>query len=692
MTPFARYTLPLTTAVAVLLTLVVADAEAAPGRGLSPALAGRAAAVDRVERLELAPVNMAALRAEDAERARSGAPAPLRFAAPLDVDLSPATAGTWEPLDDGGRLWRLRIASPGALSLNLAFEPFDLPGGATLWLYGPDGSMVRGPYTAEDRNAEGALWTPVVLGDEVVVELHLPPGVERPADLRVARVNHGYRELGGASTGSELKQGSCNIDVVCPEGDGWRDEIRSAARITILGAFLCSGQLVNNTAEDGTPYLLTAQHCVEDASQATSVVAFWNFESPQCGLLAGGNLSQTQSGATLVSLWEWRSGSDFALIRLDQAPDPAFNVHYAGWDATGIAPPGSVGIHHPSGDEKAISFDNDPPTKQNYYGSGSHQWRIGAWDLGTTEGGSSGSCIYHTQTRRCIGTLTAGSASCSDPTGFDIYGRMDAHWTGDGSPSGRLSDWLDPLGLGTLVLDGRDPGGVGAGQTWLIPAAASTPGAGTSNWKTQVAVSNPSGQDRQARVFFVPRNTSWPGSLLSGPHVIPAGGSLFLDDPLLSLNPTSGLLYVTVDGDGTPVTTRTYNLADDGGTFGQGIPGILLDDAAAPGRLILPMVHSVPGRYRTNLGLVQTSAGSMAVRVSVHAPDGTVLGTKGYGSAAAFLQVNDLFEDMGLETLTVEGAWLSVELIGGAPAFWTAYASVIDDDTDDPTYILPVAR
>lgn len=692
MTPVARFTLPLATAVAVLLSLVPGNAEAAPGRGVSPALAGRATAVDRVERLELAPVNVAALRAEDAARARSGAPAPLRFAAPLDVDLSPATAGTWEPLDDGGRLWRLRVASPGALSLNLAFEPFDLPEGAALWLYGPDGSMVRGPYTAKDRNAAGALWTPVVLGDEVVVELHLPPGVERPADLRVARVNHGYRELGGTAAATELKQGSCNIDVICPEGDGWRDEIRSVARITILGAFLCSGQLVNNTAEDGTPYLLTAQHCVEDAAQATSVVAFWNFESPQCGLLNGGNLSQTQSGATLVSLWEWQSGSDFALVLLDEAPDPAFNVHYAGWDATGAVPPGSVGIHHPSGDEKAISFDDDPPTKQNYYGSGSHQWRIGAWDLGTTEGGSSGSCIYHNQTRRCIGTLTAGSASCSNPTGFDIYGRMDAHWTGDGSPSGRLSDWLDPLGLGTLVLDGRDPGGTGAGQTWLVPAAASTPGAGTSNWKSQLAVSNPTDEPRQARVFFVPRNTSWPGSLLSGPHVIPAGGSLFLDDPLLPLNPTSGLLYVTIDGEGTPVTTRTYNLAADGGTFGQGIPGILLDEAVAADELVLPMVHSVPGRFRTNLGLVQASAGSMAVRVQVHDPDGTVLASKGYGSSDAYLQVNDLFRDMGIGSLSVEGAWVSVQLIGGAPAYWTAYASVVDNDTDDPTYILPVAR
>jgi len=560
-------------------------------------------------------------------------------------------------------------------------------------LYDTNGAMVRGPYTRADLNAEGELWTPVILGDEIVVELDLPAGVERQVNLRIARVNHGYREFGGTSTATgATKQGSCNIDVICPEGDPWRDQIRSTARITILGAFLCTAELLNNTAEDETPYMLTAQHCVENASQATSVVVFWNYESPECGMLAGGNLSETQSGATLVSLWAWQTGSDFALIVLDDEPDPAFNVYYAGWDATGAIPPTAVGIHHPSGDEKAISFDNDPLTKNNYYGYGDHQWRVGSWDLGTTEQGSSGSCIFHGASQRCIGTLTTGSASCANPTGYDIYGRLEAHWTGNGSSSSRLSDWLDPLGVGTRVLDGRNPGGASSGETWLVPAAASAPGVGTSNWKTQLVVANPTSEARQARIFFVPKNTSWPGSLLSGPHTVPAGGSLYLDDILLDRNPTTGLVYVMVDGTGTPVTTRTYNLADDGGTFGQGIPGILLDEAVASDELVLPMVHSVPGGFRTNLGLVQTSSGSMAVRVQVHSPDGTILATKGYALSSAFMQVNDVFDNMGLGSVSVEGAWLSLQLIGGSPAYWTAYASVVDHVNDDPTYILPVAR
>ncbi len=680
------------TAIVVALLIAVAVATTGASTSLSPALLQQAAELERVDRVEIAEPAVDAVLAEDEARRRTGVPVPLRLAVPVATELTPDNAGTWERLADGSALWRLRLGSPGARHLNLAFDRFDLPADARLWLYNSDGAMVRGPYTKDDRNAAGGLWTPIVVGDEIVVELHLPVGASRAVDLEIGSVNYGFREFDTAGSAAATKQGTCNIDVICPEGDPWRDQIRSAARIMILGAYLCSAQLLNTTAEDGTPYLLTAQHCVEDASQAPSVVVFWNYESPECGLLAGGDLSQTQSGATLVSVWPWQQGSDFALLLLDELPDAAFNVYYSGWDASGAVPTGSVGIHHPSGDEKAISFDNDPPTKVNYYGSGSHQWRIGSWDLGTTESGSSGSCIYDEVSKRCIGTLTAGTAACSNPTGYDIYGRMDVHWTGDGTAGGRLSDWLDPLGTGALTLDGRNPGGETVFQTWLVPAAASSPGVGTSNWKTRIVVTNPSAEPREARIYYVEKGQSWPGSPLSGPHTIPAGGSLSLDDPLLDLNPTSGALYITVDGEGMPVTTRTYNLADDGGTFGQGIPAILLDDAEATDRLILPMALSDPDRYRTNLGIVQTSVGSFSVRIQVHAPDGTVLGTKGYGSAAAYSQINNLLDDMEIGDTVLDGGWISVDLIGGAPAYWTAYASIVDSFTDDPTYILPVAR
>ncbi len=652
--------LAIITAMATVLAITTGAAPVEAGRGLPPGLIQPVKTIHQVARVEMPKVDLAAYQADDALRDQSEVPVPFRFAAGIDTEITPATAGTWESLGDGSSLWRLRIASPGALSLNLAFDRFEMPAGASLWLYDGNGTMVQGPYTRDNRNAEGGLWTALVLGDEIVVEYHQPAGAGSQTNLRIASVNHGYREFGEADSTASTKQGTCNIDVICPEGDDWRNQIRATARITISGAFLCSAQLVNNTAEDLTPYLLTAQHCVGNGSEATSVVAFWNYESPTCGFHAGGSLAQNQSGSTLVSLWEWQSGSDFTLVRLDQTPDPAFNVYYSGWDATGSIPSGSVGIHHPSGDEKSISFNTDPLEYDNTYGSGSHQWRISQWELGTTEGGSSGSCIYDPVNRLCVGTLTAGIASCGNMAGYDIYGRMDVHWTGDGTPEGRLSDWLDPLATGALTLAGHDSGGGFTTQTWLVPAAASAPGVGTSNWKTQIVVTNPTSAPQQAQIYFVAKGEAWPGNSISGPHTIPAGGSLAIDDPLASLNPTSGLLYVTVSAEGMPVATRTYNLAADGGTFGQGIPGILLNNAESAQTMILPMLLSDPSRFRANLGLVQASAGSFAVRVKIHAPDGTVLAIKGYNVIGSFLQINNLLNDMNIGSTVVEGGWISV--------------------------------
>jgi subtilisin-like proprotein convertase family protein len=114
-----------------------------------------------------------------------------------------------------------------------------------------------------------------------------------------------------------------------------------------------------------------------------------------------------------------------------------------------------VGIHHPNTDEKRISFEYDPTTTTSYLGTavpgnGTHV-RVEDWDLGTTEPGSSGSPLFD-QNHRVIGQLHGGYASCTSQTS-DWYGRFSVSWTGGGSPSSRLSDWLDPTGTGAMTVD-----------------------------------------------------------------------------------------------------------------------------------------------------------------------------------------------------------------------------------------------
>jgi hypothetical protein len=268
---------------------------------------------------------------------------------------------------------------------------------------------------------------------------------------------------------------------------------------------------------------------------------------------------------------------------------------------------------------------------------------------------------------------------------------MFAHWTGDGSPETRLSDWLDAAGTGDLFLEGKNPSAAATNETWLIPAVASRSGEGSSNWKSQISLVNPGTAPRSVSVYYVPEGEVWPGTLLGGPFTVEPNQSLFLDDALFRQNPTAGLIYLTVDGDGTAAFSRTINLADGDVTFGQGVPGVLLSDASRTTEFVLPMVHSSPGRYRTNVGFAQTSAGSFRALVSIYSSKGVLLAEHSYVIKNAWRQINNIFEKLGIGDLTVVGGWIRVTLVAGSPAFWTTYATVIDDNTDDPTYILPVA-
>jgi len=150
---------------------------------------------DQVDRKILPKVDTAHLLAEDRARDKDPQhPGPYRFAVAADVAFTLDNSGTWQNLADG-RLWRLRIQSPGAKSLNLGITRFDMPEGAKLWIYDPGHTHGEGPYTARNRSHLGSLWTPIIEGDEIVVEVFVPTGVAQPA-IEIGKVNQAYRGFG----------------------------------------------------------------------------------------------------------------------------------------------------------------------------------------------------------------------------------------------------------------------------------------------------------------------------------------------------------------------------------------------------------------------------------------------------------------------------------------------------------------
>ena len=371
--------------------------------------------------------------------------------------------GKWSHLGDGRMRWSMSLVSPGATYLDLHFGKLALPAGAFLRLVG-NGDGNERKIQASEVNG-GAYWSPYVIGDSVRVEVEVAAALMPKVAVELASVTHGYRGLFERNDSQE-KSGSCNVDTICPAGDAWRDQIDAVGHYTFSSggsSYVCTGTLIGNSAQDTTPYFLTANHCVSTAAVAGTIVVYWNYQSATCrtpgSTASGTSLSRSiathsQSGTSLVAT---NAASDFALLRLNANVPAAANPYWSGWDATGTTPTSAAGIHHPAGHEKRIAIEDQALSISGYNGaSGTSHWRVNDWDQGTTEGGSSGSGLWN-QDKRLVGQLHGGSAACGNNL-EDYFGRLSVSWTGGGSNATRLSNWLNPGG-GVTSMAGYRAGG-----------------------------------------------------------------------------------------------------------------------------------------------------------------------------------------------------------------------------------------
>ncbi len=403
--------------------------------------------------VDMAPVNNFDLQLREVQS--KAAYKNLKFAKSFDVDISPENSGVWDSVD-GMKIWRVDIRSQGAYSLNILFDRAILPTGASIFIYTPDHRILRGAFNANNEQSSGMLPIFPLEGDEIVVEYNEPETVSTHGELHISKVNHGYKNsIGNRPLGDA---GVCNMDVYCAGAAIVRKEKEAVVQLVIAGTDLCTGTLVNNTKLDKTPYLLTAGHCITSANDAQQTVFSFNYESPFCGTgsSVNGFGNQTMTGSILRA----RSDSlDFTLVELEMLPPPEYRPYYAGWDHSKTVPTSTRAIHHPKGDVKKVSIDNDPPVGMATYNSQGHLhnsfWLIKQWDIGTTEPGSSGGPLFSND-NLVIGSLTGGNATCENST--DDYFSMFAYqWNYYSQATRQLKKWLDPANTGIPKLDAMDP-------------------------------------------------------------------------------------------------------------------------------------------------------------------------------------------------------------------------------------------
>lgn len=440
---------------------------------------------------------------------------PFQFAVNVPVNINSVDHGVWSETKTTRR-WTLKLTSAGAFSQTIAFRKPQLRPGATLFVFDGDRKMLFGPIDPTNWwGKQEKLISDVISGETAYIVFSEPISELPPTRLEIMEVGYGYKNIFEPLDGN---QDNSPQDLHCAIGNDWRAEARSVVRILQGTSAHCSGFLVNNTDQNFTPYILTADHCSCGGSGAGGFSFQFFFWDNTC------NTNTPNSGAiTFVNGASGRASriqTDFVLLEMIDDPS-TFGVVYAGWDKTSSPATSSRGLHHPGGATMRVAQENNPAT---IYGeSATHpcgapgvpvgaMWRVN-FDVGGTSGGSSGSPLFN-QGHKVVGQL-AGSLNQAPSLTDKKYGRFDLSWVGDGiNDATRLSHWLDGEGTGVGSLnattriignedvcpggttysipDFRNPGNLAYTYTWTVASNLTiVSGQGTPNATIAAKTTNP---------------------------------------------------------------------------------------------------------------------------------------------------------------------------------------------------------
>jgi hypothetical protein len=390
-------------------------------------------------------INKQALSEEDRKH-----PVPFRYAIFEDVHIDLKLEGRKDVLpDNSGTIWRFSVESDSAYSIQLMLSKFFIPFGAKLFVYNANLSQVAGAFTCNNMQEDSTFVIADIVGNKAIIEYFEPAGANFPGEVVIGAVGKAYKDI------FELARESDFVGINCPEGKDLQDIKHSVLKFSYrdeTGSFLCSGGLLNNARNDETPYFLTASHCISKSIEASSLVAYFNYERADCdGVVLNG---KTLSGSTLLTS---SPASDYTLVLLKQKPPASYQPYYAGWDSRDLAVDHVAGIHHPEGLPKKLALDYDSittVTKTLDWDEGPSSPVLSHWhvvfDVSQTQPGSSGSPLFNKK-KQVIGQLHGGGDV------DDFYGKLSYSWLHPDYKYKRLRVYLDPDSTGITSLNGHYP-------------------------------------------------------------------------------------------------------------------------------------------------------------------------------------------------------------------------------------------
>ncbi|MBN2482232.1 MAG: trypsin-like peptidase domain-containing protein [Bacteroidales bacterium] len=388
------------------------------------------------------------LMAEDRENNKL----PARYAVFEEIHIDIKSEGLHDKISDhNGEIWRYKIVANDAKSIQLAFSEFIVPEGATLFIYNDSYTRIYGAFTTRNMMHDHSFVTADLNSDHMIIEYFEPYNKESDSKIIIGQIGQAYKDIFKSSA---VEDGFVGIN--CYEGREFQNEKHSVCRFTYRSGnsgYLCTGALINNVRNDGTPFFLTANHCINDSATAKSMVAYFNYESATCQGTTPLNYNSL-SGASLLTTG---TRSDYSLLLLSSEPPPDYKPYYAGWDISDLPGTSSVSIHHGNGTTKKISVDYAPPVSYDKilwwstysYSPANSHWKV-QFDAGRTSSGSSGAPLFNMD-NKITGQLHGGDDQ------IDFYGKLSYSWTKSDLKYNTLKSFLDPENTDTTSIDGYYP-------------------------------------------------------------------------------------------------------------------------------------------------------------------------------------------------------------------------------------------
>jgi hypothetical protein len=394
---------------------------------------------------------------------------PIGFAG-LSGNLAAGTSaevagGLLEKLSDGSLAWTAEFSSPGAGAVRLYVSQARLPQGSRVYVYGDDGE-IKGPYdfTAGTR-AEG-FWTNTIYSSSISIEVRIPAGSGAglaDATLRVGGVVH---ILKSSTPTLRPKDDSCFVDATCVTVADWVNIDQAGNAVAQLNfvdqgsSFVCSGGLLNTTSGPTAPYLLTANHCFDNQSAATSLEAVWQYKTATCkGPFPDESLFPSTLGSTLLATGKQPTLSDYTFLQLSE--DPPANSVALGWTTANINNAAGLVLYRLSYPLNANMIDVDPQifTREQVITVSGNEACADAPPVryvyeqdieGGTGGGSSGSPAMLADLRvvgQEFGACgTNNSDNCDNVNNASVDGAFSSTFPA-------VQQWLAPTGVGSCVPD-----------------------------------------------------------------------------------------------------------------------------------------------------------------------------------------------------------------------------------------------